>query len=270
MTGRLFGFVLAAIVLIVGMAYYSTYTGLTSSLEQVSGQLSGTGKTLVEIGALFASVMSGALSADASESQQIFVGLTYLLTWLVLIWLLRHLSSGAQVRVRDGLYNAAAPMVSTAVIVAVGVLQLLPLALLTVVLAALTTSGFGGTALVIVSLLLIVAAFTATLYWISGTMFAAVVATIPGTYPLTALRSTKRLVSGHRAEVVKRIVWLGVLVIAANLVAVLPAVLLDALLGYALPLVVVSVVMCVQVATAMYATAYVYFLYRGVIDERAD
>src|SRR5690606_852821 len=47
-----------------------------------------------------------------------------------------------------------------------------------------------------------------SLYWVTSTLIALVVVTLPGMYPLRALRTAHELVVGRRLRIVLRIVWL--------------------------------------------------------------
>lgn len=258
-------------LLIVGTSQLSYYSDLSQSTEEVTGQLTGGAyKTAIEVGALFISVTSGAGNSTLTESQQIFVAAIYLFLWLLVVWLLRHVLSGNTVNVRDALYNAASPIVSTMLVLLVALIQLLPFALAVALFAAVISSGVLSGALWVLLGSLIVLLFGAlSFYWLAGTLFAAIVVTIPGTYPWAALRSARQLIAGHRGKVLLRLLWLGLVLIVATLVTMLPVIFFDALIGYKASLFVTLVFQFVNIALFVYGAAYVYLLYRGVIDERS-
>lgn len=268
--GRLI--LLAAVVslLLTGLTVYTYYTGLTQATDEVAGQLpAGVFRTFVEVGALAISVVSGAASSSLTEAQQIFTALFYLLLWLVTVWLLRHLLSGNTVKLRDGLYNAAAPLISTCLVALAAVAQVLPFALIVALVAAVSSTGVAGGFLWLIFGVAVVALFAAlTLYWLAGTVFAGVIVTLPGTYPWAALRSARQVVAGYRRDVVLRLLWLGLVASVVMFLAVAPVVLLDVVTGYRLSAFVVLASQLVGAALFVYGSAYVYMLYRGVIDER--
>ena len=107
-----------------------------------------------------------------------------------------------------------------------------------------------------------------TFYWLAGTVFAAVIVTLPGTYPWAALRSARQVIAGYRRGVVLRLLWLGFVVSFVMFIVLFPIVLLDAFTGYRLSGFVVVASQLLGVALFIYSAAYVYLLYRGVIDER--
>lgn len=267
---RLILLALAVSLLLTGLSHYVYYDDLTHSTEEVAGQIpAGAYRTLVEVGALAASIISGAVGGTMTETQNMFVGLLYLLLWLVTVWLLRHLLSGNAVGVRDGLYSAAAPLVSTCVVVFAGIIQLLPVALTVLLVATIASTGtLSGIVWVVLGVVSIILFAALSLYWLSSTAFAAVIVTLPGTYPLAALRSARQVISGYRVRVILRLLWLGFLALVAMLAAVSLVVLLDAVTGYRISILVLLVSQLVNIAVFVYSCAYIYLLYRGVIDER--
>lgn len=259
------------LLLIIGPSQYSHYADLTTSTEEVSGQLEGNiQKVAVEVFALMVTVMSGSLTSGISETQQVYSGLFYLLLWLVTIWLIRHIVSGASVKFRDGLYSAGAPILSTIVVITYGLIQLLPLAILIWVLSVMSATGaVGGVLFTVLGTFIAVAFAGLTLYWLIGTLFASIIVTLPNTYPLAALRSAKQLVGGIRLRLLKRILWLLLLVTVAHLLVLLPVITFDALLGYPFPWIITLVTTLLSVGVVIYGAGYMYLLYRRVIDERA-
>jgi hypothetical protein len=260
----------AASLLLTGLSHYVYYDGLTQSTEEVAGQLSaGVYRTFVEVGALTASIISGATGGSLTETQNVFVGLLYLLLWLTTVWLLRHLLSGNTVGMRDGLYGAAAPLVSTCLIAFASIIQLLPLALMVSLVATVASTGtLNGIIWVLLGIVLITLFAAVALYWLSATAFAAVIVTLPGTYPWVALRSAREVISGYRVRVILRLLWLSFSVLFTMVAAISLVVLLDALTGYNISMLVILISQLASIMAFTYGSAYIYLLYRGVIDER--
>lgn len=269
--GKLLLVSLVVAILIAGTTMATEYSDLAASTEMYSGEVAtGAGRTMVEVGVILASVLSGALTTVLGESQQVFMGAGLVFLWLSVVWLLRHQLSGADVRVRDALYNAGAPLLSTLAIVAIAVVQLLPLAIVATLLSSAISSGvLSGIFGVMLSLVIIVAMSGVTLYWLTTTAFAAIVVTIPGTYPWAALRSARQLIAGYRVSVLLRILWLALIMVLVFLVLVLPVVVIDRVLGASGSPFVPLVLQLVAVGLLIYGTAYVYMLYRSIIDERS-
>lgn len=269
--GRLLLLGWIVLVLVLGLSFQSEYAGLSQSTEEVTGQLAGgVLKTSVEVGALFLSMITGSLATNITASQQLYTGIVYLLLWLTMVWLLRHVMLGNPVRVRDGVYNSGSPIVSTLLVVSFAFVQLLPLGIVATLFAALVNNGILQGALWTTFGVVAILAMTAvSVYWLLSTLFAAVVVTIPGTYPWAAIKSARTLIVGYRKLVFTRVLWLAFLNILALLVVMVPVILLDALVGYKLSAFVVAIYQLVSVALFMYSSAYLYILYRKVIDARA-
>jgi hypothetical protein len=128
--------------IMVGVASQDTYTTLANALRDTGTQVfQGNMGELGKAGLLFITATTGGLSQQLTEVQQVYTGLLALLTWLTTVWLLRNLLAGHKVKLRDGIYNASAPLLSTIVVALVLVVQLLPLALAAVGYSAAVASG---------------------------------------------------------------------------------------------------------------------------------
>lgn len=269
---RLFGaliFVaLLASLLISGASQQQQYASLRDLTLAVTGEL-GVSNGVLESLALLVSLIGGGLNVTLGEGQQIGQLMVYLLLWLTTIWLLRHVLAGHKgMRVRDGLYNAAAPIVPTLAVATVGLVQLLPAAGTVLALAAAKASGLLEGALGIAILVVVVSLIGAlSLYWLTTTFIAGVIATIPGTYPINALRSARTVVKGHRVSLLLHMIWLAVGLVVLSSLLLLPVILVDTSTESSwLPLVAL-LYQLLTTAALVYASAYVYLLYRGMIDD---
>lgn len=263
------------LVVFGGITSQETYRQLGSLLTETTGELfAGNFGSVAEAGLLSVAAFAGNGGA-ASEVQQMLVSLVGLLIWLCTVWLLREHLAGQKPRLRDGLYSSAAPLVATMIIALVFVVQQLPIGVMGLAYsglaqAGLLTDGFGSFMVFIVALLTI----TLTLYWATATIVAAVVITLPGMYPLRALRIAGDMVVGRRLRILFRILWMVLLIALAWLLIMVPVVLLDAwLIGVwqwasAIPL--VPLVAAFATATSIiFAAAYVYILYRKLVEDDA-
>lgn len=268
---RLVGLLTAVVVVLTVSSQQVVYLEQAIGVQSVSSEVaSGIYAKLLEVGVLLVTLISGTLTANLSESQQFILSFVYLLAWLVVVWLLRHILSGKQVSARDGLYSAGAPLISTVLIVLVAAAQLIPLAILVALLSAIAATGAVSGVLIALGVVLVLVMAVATLYWLVGTLFAAVIVTIQGTYPFAALRSARGIVAGYRAMILRRLLWLGLVNMAAYSVVIIPILFLDALTGYALSWVTVAVSIVLNLGLFIYSATYLYLLYRKVIDEHTD
>lgn len=244
--------------------------------------LSGAGKDVTNGGvATLAEAALVALATFASggnnltAEQSVYLGFTLMFVWLATVWLLRELMAGRKPRLRDGLYNSGAPVLSTVGVLLVIAFQLIPVGVTMLIYAGLSamgavSEGFG--AMLFWLFAGVVAAMV--LYWVTSTILALVVVTIPGMYPLRAVRIAGDLVVGRRLRILLRLLWGAALAFGTWAIVLVLAVLLDNTIKMSLPdtgsFSVVPYVGAIISAFAMiWFAAYVYVFYRKVVDDDA-
>ena len=266
-----------ALVVSVGITSQDSYTSLTNTLRDTGSEvLKGDVAKIGDASALITVIATTGLSVDTlTEGQQVYVILLTLLVWLTTLWLLRNLIANNKVKVRDGLYNAGAPILPTFMLAFVLIVQLLPFALAIIAYSAATSSGLLNSG--VEAMLFWIAAGLLTLmslYWISSTFFALVIISIPGTYPLLSLRYAGDLVVGRRIRLLLRLLWMTAVVIVGWAIVMVPVILLDAWLKGVwsqiewLPIIPVAVVI-LSPLTVVWVSSYVYLLYRKFVDDDA-
>jgi hypothetical protein len=227
-------------------------------------------------GLLLIGGVTGSYSETAMTTEvQIYIGAIGLLTWLTTVWLLRALLAGRKPKVRDGLYNAGAPIMSTFLVLSVMVVQLLPFALALFGYNSAVASGLleGGVEAMMfwsVATLLIIL----SLYWTTSTFIALVVVTLPGMYPMQALRTAGDLVVGRRLRILLRILWMLLTIIVTWVVIAIPIIIFDGWLKSVLPAIawlplVPIVLLTMGSMTIIWAASYIYLLYRRIVDDDA-
>ena len=173
----------------------------------------------------------------------------------------------------DGLYNAGAPVIALSVLVFIALIQLLPAAIAVIIYGAADTSGMLQQTVVLMlaagATILIV---TLSIYWLTSTLFAMVIITLPGMYPLEAARLASDVVLGRRMRILLRLMWL-LLVLAVVWAAVLiPVITIDGALKTVIPalnwLPLVPLMALMLVALSIVASAcYIYLFYRKVVAD---
>lgn len=263
-------------VLLVGMASQDAYTQMSEILRTTgddifAGDLSNVGQA----GLLLFSGITGTLSGAMTEAQQIYAGLLLLFTWLTTVWLLRAILAGKKPKLRDGVYNAGAPILPTFLVGLLLLVQLLPVALAIVGYTAASTTGLlngGIEAMLFWSVAILLG--TLSLYWVTSTFFALIIVTLPGMYPLQAIKTAGDLVIGRRIRILLRLLWVALIVAVLWLVIMVPIILLDTWVKGILPAIewlpVVPVALLVMsTLTVVWVASYVYILYRKVVDDDA-
>jgi len=269
---------LAAIYLIlftilIGIGSQETYASLTDSLKETAVSITGGDLSQIGLaGALFLTIATVGVTDAPTESQQIYITLLGLLVWLTTVWLLRNRLAGHKVRLRDGLYNAGAPIIPLFIVALTFIVQLIPILLAVIGYQAATASGLlvGG---VEAMLFWIAAALLGllSLFWATSTIFAMIIATLPGVYPLKALRSAGDLVLGRRVRVLLRWVWMLAAIVVAWAIVLIPLILIDQWLKGIWPAfggvpAIPAVLAILGTLSIIWLSSYVYLLYRKVVD----
>jgi hypothetical protein len=263
-------------ILLIGLASQDTYTELSSTLRETSAEIfKGNWGQLGQAGLLLATGVTGQYSTAPTEAQQVYAVILALSTWLASVWLLRALLAGKKPKLRDGLYNAGAPILPTFLVGALIVIQLLPLAVAILGFTALLPFGImdGG----IESMLFWAAALllgSLSLYWITSTLIALVVVTLPGMYPLQAIKAAGDLVIGRRIRILLRFLWLVLITVLGWAIIMVPVILFDAWLKGVWPSiswipVVPVMLLAMTTLTVIWVSSYIYLFYRRVVDDDA-
>jgi hypothetical protein len=275
------------LLIVLSTLFASLLGGIASqdSFNTLSKTLNETGKNIFsgggwgeigKAGLLFFTTVSGGITVQPSEAQQIFIVFVSLLTWLATIWLLRAGLAGKILRLRDALYNSGSPIVPTTLLFALLLIQLIPAAFAVIGYTVAQSTDFLGTGAIamlffIVALLLIIL----SLYLITSTFFALVIITLPGMYPWQALRTSGDLVVGRRLRILLRVLWMVAAVIVLWTLIMVPSIAFFSWLQNnvtqvsAVPFIPVILAL-LSSATAIFTSSYIYLLYRKVVEDDAS
>jgi len=257
--------------LFIGLVQQDQYQLISSSVKEFGPLLAG-GEldTISQAIGLFGVTISGGLNTSLDGTQQLFLGVVYVTMWLVLVWLLRQLLAGNVVKVRDGLYNGAAPFISTMLIGLLMIAQSIPAAIgaliFSIAIQGAVVEGVGAILFGLGALLLLLL----SLYWLTSSVFALLIVTLPGTYPMTAIRSASEIVLGRRLQLMIRLLWLGLVLLLTWTIILIPVLLIEGWLNASWLLLVPVTVQILTGFSILFATTYIYLLYRGMIDESAS
>lgn len=266
----------AALLLVVGgVTSQDSYNQVSSLMQQSTDALSSGGwDKLGQAGLMLVATFASG-PTNLSADQQIYIFILLLFAWLSSVWLLREFKLNRKPRLRDGLYNSGAPFLSTLLVCALLVCQLLPIGIIALIYTALSSVGIVGQgfgSMLFWVLAAVVAALV--LYWVTSTVVALVVVTIPGMYPMRAVRAAGDLVVSRRLRIMYRILWLLVSVAVAWAIVMIPLILLVTWLssiwsGMSNIPVMPFMAACMSAVTVVWMSAYIYLLYRRVVDDTA-
>lgn len=258
---------------LVGIMSESTYTQFQDVLDQTSVQVAGgdIGNVAKAGLLLISTVTTGGLSGESSEAATVFGVIIFLIIWLTTIFLLRHRLAGHKVKMRDGLYNAMTPLISTFVVFAIAVIQCVPIFLLIIVWSAAVQTDFLATPFyalvffIFAALMILISG-----YLLSSSLIALVAVSAPGLYPLKAMGAASDLMMGRRVKFILRLVAMVLAVAIMWVIVMLPLIVFDLWMktfewteGIPFIPICLNVMTCF---TAMYVTAYLYLYYRWMLN----
>lgn len=265
---------IVATIIISGFGAQEGYSNLSQALKEGSGDLfKGNFGTIAQAGLLLLSAVSTKMSPNLTQAQSILGGLAFFYAWLATIWLLRNSLAGHSPKLRDGLYNSGSPVLATVAVGFIIMLQLLPAALAVIIYGAAEQSGMleAGISAMLVWIGTILLGIL-SLYWVTSSFLALVIVTLPGMYPMHALRSAGDLVVGRRLRILLRLIWLLIVVVVSWAVLVIPIIFFDDWVKKMVPLVswlpiVPLVIIGLSSISLIYTTSYIYLLYRRIVDD---
>jgi len=264
---------LALFIVLVGVGSQATYNTLTDTLKDTGSSITGGDVSQIgQAGLLFVTIATVGITDSPTEAQQIYSILIGLLVWLTTVWLLRNKLAGHKVKLRDGLYNGGAPIIPLFLVALVLIVQLIPVLVAVIAYGAANSSGLleGGVEAMLFWIGAILLSLL-SLFWATSTIFGMVVVTLPGMYPLNALRSAGDLVLGRRIKILLRWVWMFVVLGVYWAIILIPTIFIGLWLSSVWPSFVnvplVPIVLAVLTTTSViWISSYVYLLYRKVVD----
>ena len=273
-----FGFLIIIVamnILFVGLMSEETYQTVQDSIDESSEVLQyGEIGRLAKSGLLLIStVTTGGLTKGMTEVQQVFAFFFGAVTILVTIYYLRHLMAGNHPRLRDGLYNALTPLISTMLVLILVFIHMIPIFIFMIVYSTALATDFLSQPLyaflfwLFGSLLLLLSA-----YLLPGSILAICATTVPGIYPMQAVNATTDLIQGRRTKFIIRVLFSIVFVAVIWVIVMLPLIYLDLFLKQNIEWLegvpfVPFLLQIMTVFTIIYITAYIYLFYRRMLDD---
>ncbi|MBQ3325729.1 hypothetical protein IJG79_01085 [Candidatus Saccharibacteria bacterium] len=266
-------------ILLVGLMSEETYTTFQKSLNETTSSLAS-GKelgTFARSGLLLIStITTGGLSQGMTEVQQVFAVLLFLITWLVVIYILRHTLAKQKIKLRDALYNALSPLISTLIVLAVIFVEAIPAMIVVITYSAAVQTNFLATPFyALIYFIFAALMLLLSIYLISSSAVALVAVSAPGLYPMVAINTAADLLSGRRVKFIIRLLYLLFVIAILWVVIMLPLIALDLWLKSFIPWLTgipfVSLELLIMtVFSVVYGTIYIYLYYRRMLDYEED
>lgn len=261
-------------VAFVGLMNEDTFVAFQKSVDETtSGLKNGELGTFARSGLLLIStITTGGLSTGMTDTQQVFAILLFLITWLVTIYLIRQFLAGHKIRLRDSLYNALSPLISTIIVAAVIFIEAIPIMIVIITYAAAVSTEFLSTPFyALIYVIFAALMILLSVYLISSSLVALIAVSAPGLYPFVAIRTASELLAGRRIKFVIRVIYLIIIVAIMWVVIMTPLIAIDLWLKSSIdwltgiPFVSIELLL-MTCFTAVYSTAYLYLFYRRLLD----
>lgn len=273
-----FGFLMIVVlmnVLFVGLMSEDTYQTVQDSIDESSEvlQYGEVGRIAKSGMLLISTVATGGLTKGMTEVQQILAFFFMAVTILVTVYFLRHLMAGNHPRIRDGLYNALTPLISTMLILVLIFIHMLPIFIFVIVYSTALATDFLSQPLyaflfwLFGSLLILLSA-----YLLPSSILALCATTVPGIYPMQAVHATSDLIRGRRTKFIIRVFFVLVFIAVLWVVVMMPLIWLDLVLKQNIEWVedipfVPFLLQIMTTFTVIYLTSYIYLFYRRMLDD---
>jgi hypothetical protein len=198
---------------------------LTELKDALKSGLEGSEGNLLTSITLFGYLLGSAGAAN-SPTGGVYQTLLVIVVSLVTIWALRQVYASHKIRARDAFYKGTYPLVQFTLILLVISLQLLPLIFGSWLYSAAVSNGIAVTGLerFVWAILAFLLALL-SLYLICSSLFALYVVTLPDMTPMKALRSARQLVLYRRWTVLRKILFLPLMLLIVGALIMIPLIL---------------------------------------------
>jgi hypothetical protein len=248
------------VYLILNIVFASGISNVNIAFDNIKENLNtGGGHALWNAASGFGSLAFSAGSSNSSTGSALQTML-YILESLVIIWAIRHLLSGQSFSVKMAYYRSTGPLIPFLLVIAAIIIQLLPVTLGGIILAAVASSVFTGTAvLTILTTIIFLILAGWSIYMVSSSIFALYIVTLPDMQPRPALRSARDLVKFRRWLVIRKVVFLPIFILAVMGIVIVPLILV------AKPIV-PAVFYILSMLSILFVHTYLYSLYRELLE----
>ena len=264
----------AGYIILVGLMSEDFYKEYQDSINEANEAEGATKIGVVAKAALLLSstITTGGLDSGMDEVGRSFMIILFLIMWLVTVYLVRHLLAGHKLKLRDGLYNALTPLISTMAVLIIVFIQAIPMMLVLITYSAAVATEFLATPFyALIYFIFALVMILISVYCFSSSLIALAAVTAPGVYPLVALGSASDLMMGRRMHFISRLIALLIVVVLIYIIVMIPIILIDLGLKSVfdwlanVPIVPFMLLTC-TCFVFIYVAAYIYQYYRCLLD----
>lgn len=213
--------------------------------------------------AIFGLLVSSSNSSAASDAAGAYQTFLVIITSLALVWTFRQLLADKplKLRIRDSFYKGMYPLVPVILVFLVIAIQLIPMLVGGMLYSTVISQGIAITTSEIIAWFVV---FIAMIVWslllITPSVLALFIASLPDMTPRRALSSARKLVKFRRFTVLRKLLFLPVLLLIALSVVMIPIILIAPVLAQ-------WVFFVLSMFILPTVIAYIYTLYRELLNE---
>lgn len=248
------------VYLILNVIFASGISNISAAFSTIKSDLDATGgHNLWHAAGSFGNLVASA-GASGSATGSTLQTVLFIVESLVIIWALRHLLAGQKFSVKQAYYKAMMPLIPFLLVIVVIIVELLPVTIGGAVLATVATSAFtdSGIATAISAIFFALLALW-SIYMISSSIFALYIVTLPDAEPRQALRAAKDLVRFRRWVVIRKFVFLPIIVLLVMAIIIVPLILWASFM-------VPEVFYVLSMLAILFVHSYLYSLYRELLE----
>ncbi len=245
------------IVFVRGVSGGLNLTNLRNTLDHTKGTT-----TLTNGLSLFGDLVGNATTGQASSvNAGVYQTILLIVISLALIWTLRQSYNDVKVRARDAFYRGMYPVIPFLGVLLVLGLDLIPMLIGGSIYSAVITNGIavGGLEKTLWALMFALLSLV-SFYLIASTIFALYIVTLPDMTPMKALRSARQLVKGRRFIVMRKVLFLPLIICVVALVIMVPIILLATVAAS-------WIFLLFSLICLVFIQSYLYALYRELLNE---
>jgi hypothetical protein len=174
-------------------------------------------------------LLLGTIGGDGSTTAGLYQTILLIIFSLVLIWSLRQLQAGQAISLRDAFYKSLYPLVPFLLVLLVIGLQLVPLLIGSSIYNMIVNNGIavGGLERLLSGFIFLVLSLL-SFYWLSSSLFALYIVTLPDMTPFKALRSARQLVRFRRWAVFRKLIFLPMALLVVGAALMIPVIMVYA------------------------------------------
>lgn len=255
-TGVLLIYAALYAILVSGVSSGLDIAGISREVKAESQGLFGiAAASLTGLGVIVGSSANDA-SVQASSGYQLVL---FIVGSLAIIWTLRQVQAGVRVGLRETYYKSMAPLVPFFCVLVIMAVQLLPLIIANFIFGIVV---IGGIAVYLIEkvlwMILVFLLIIWTFYMLANSFIALYIATLPDITPWQAITSAQKLVEHRRWTVLRKLLFLPLLVAFVYIVVMLPVITF-------IPTIAEYVFFGISMVSLLIAHAYIYTLYRKLL-----